>query len=100
MVRWIADETNFPNLCRLYLSNCRSLEEIPSSIGEIPTLQLIEVKYCTESVVASAERIVEEQSENGNEDLRLSITKQFRKGNKPFLQLEYFQCCVVSATGD
>ncbi|XP_047978795.1 putative late blight resistance protein homolog R1B-16 [Salvia hispanica] len=43
IVRWIADETNFPRLRHLHLHECKHLEEIPSGIGEIPTLQLIEL---------------------------------------------------------
>ncbi|KAL1561263.1 hypothetical protein AAHA92_03986 [Salvia divinorum] len=74
LVRWIADETNFPRLRHLRLYCCCNLEEIPSAIGEIPTLQLIDLEECTKSTVASAERIVEEQSENGNYDLKLRIT--------------------------
>ena len=74
LVRWIADETNFPRLRHLYLYNCCELEEIPSGIGEIPTLQVINLASCTKSLVASAERILEEQSEYGNEDLKLSIS--------------------------
>ncbi|XP_042059151.1 putative late blight resistance protein homolog R1B-16 [Salvia splendens] len=73
IVRWKADETNFPRLRHLRVYHCSKLEEIPSGIGEIPTLQLIELEVCSESAVASAERIVEEQSENGNNDLKLRI---------------------------
>ncbi|KAL1561293.1 putative late blight resistance protein R1B-16 [Salvia divinorum] len=73
LVRWIADETNFPRLRHLFLRWCRNLEEIPSGIGEIPTLKLIELEYCSESADASAERIAEEQSENGNDDLKVCI---------------------------
>ena len=70
LVRWIADETNFPRLCHLRLHECKHLKEIP-------TLQLIELVGCSKSAVASAERIVEEQSEYGNEDLKLRITSHF-----------------------
>ena len=73
LVRLIADETNFPRLCHLFVRNCKYLEEIHSGIGEIPTLQLIELEECRESAVASAKRIEEEQSEYGNYHLKLSI---------------------------
>ncbi|XP_042060759.1 putative late blight resistance protein homolog R1A-10 [Salvia splendens] len=76
IVHWIADETNFPRLRHLRVYYCEDLEEIPSGIGEIPTLQLIELVECSESAVASAERIVEEQSENGNNDLKLRILQK------------------------
>ncbi|XP_042057302.1 putative late blight resistance protein homolog R1B-16 [Salvia splendens] len=75
LVRWKADETNFPRLRHLRVYGCRKLEEIPRGIGEIPTLQLIELEECSESAVASAERIVKEQSEDGNNDLKLRIVK-------------------------
>ncbi|XP_042064781.1 putative late blight resistance protein homolog R1B-16 [Salvia splendens] len=73
IVRWIADETNFPRLRHLHLYKCKRLEEIPSGIGEISTLQSIRVDWCSKSTAASAERIMEEQSENGNDDLKLYI---------------------------
>ncbi|KAH6778809.1 hypothetical protein C2S52_010046 [Perilla frutescens var. hirtella] len=76
LVRWRADETNFPRLRHLAISDCPSLEEIPSGIGEIPTLQLI-VLYgsCNPSVVASAKQIQElQQSEFDNYDLKLQIS--------------------------
>ncbi|XP_057771684.1 putative late blight resistance protein homolog R1A-10 [Salvia miltiorrhiza] len=75
LVRWRADETNFPRLCHLFLEYCPKLEEIPAGIGEIPTLQLIHLDYCSDSVVASAKQIQEEQeSEYGNYDLQLRIS--------------------------
>ncbi|XP_042059143.1 putative late blight resistance protein homolog R1B-16 [Salvia splendens] len=74
LVSWIADWTNFPRLHHLRVDNCIYLEEIPSGIGEIPTLQLIELDGCSKSAVASAETIVEEQqSDYENYDLKLSI---------------------------
>ncbi|XP_057773788.1 putative late blight resistance protein homolog R1A-3 [Salvia miltiorrhiza] len=74
VVRWRADETNFPRLRHLILRGCYHLEEIPAGIGEIPTLQLIELEECSDSAVASAKQIQEEQqSEYGNYDLQLRI---------------------------
>ncbi|XP_042059142.1 putative late blight resistance protein homolog R1B-16 [Salvia splendens] len=74
LVRWITDETKFPRLRHLCLHGCSNLEEIPSGIGEIPTLQLIELQECSESANASAKRIEEEQqSEYDNYDLKIRI---------------------------
>ncbi|XP_042064143.1 putative late blight resistance protein homolog R1B-16 [Salvia splendens] len=74
LVSWIADETNFSRLHHLRVDNYIYLEEIPSRIGEIPTLQLIELDGCSKSSVASAETIVEEQqSDYDNYDLKLCI---------------------------
>ncbi|XP_042037161.1 putative late blight resistance protein homolog R1A-10 [Salvia splendens] len=74
LVRWIADETNFPRLEKLIVSGCFKLEEIPSGIGEIPTLQEISLHECEDYLVASVERIMEDQLECGNDDLKVVIT--------------------------
>ncbi|KAH6831965.1 hypothetical protein C2S53_019827 [Perilla frutescens var. hirtella] len=74
LVRWRADETNFPRLRELRIGFCYSLEEIPSGIGEIPTLQLIHLYKCSPSAVASAKQIQEQQqSEFDNYDLKVQI---------------------------
>ncbi|XP_057772101.1 putative late blight resistance protein homolog R1B-16 [Salvia miltiorrhiza] len=74
LVRWRADESNFPRLRRLLLTDCWSLEEIPCGIGEIPTLQLIELYGCSATAMASAREIREvQQSEYDNYDLQLRI---------------------------
>ncbi|XP_057771176.1 putative late blight resistance protein homolog R1A-10 [Salvia miltiorrhiza] len=76
LVRWRADETNFPRLRHLYIRKCPYLEEIPAGIGEIPTLQLIFLEYCSDSAEASAKQIQEEQVfEYENYDLQLIICR-------------------------
>ncbi|KAH6808672.1 hypothetical protein C2S51_026455 [Perilla frutescens var. frutescens] len=71
LVRWQADKTNFPKLKRLVIRGCSALEEIPCDIGEITTLQTIELAKCSPSLVASVQLIIEEQRELGNDDLQL-----------------------------
>ncbi|KAL3825548.1 hypothetical protein ACJIZ3_021577 [Penstemon smallii] len=57
---WRVDDANhFPSLRFLDLGNCKNLEEIPSSVGEIPTLETINVKYCSDGVMSSAENILD-----------------------------------------
>ncbi|XP_057780094.1 putative late blight resistance protein homolog R1A-10 [Salvia miltiorrhiza] len=74
LVRWRADETNFPRLRHLIIQRCSKLEKIPANIGEIPTLELIELKWCNDSANASAKQIQEEQqSEYENYQLQLRI---------------------------
>ncbi|XP_047962102.1 putative late blight resistance protein homolog R1A-10 [Salvia hispanica] len=72
LVRWIADETNFPRLRHLIMSRCYELEEIPRAIGDIPTLKRIDIGECSASVVASAQQIQEQQQEEyANYDLKV-----------------------------
>ncbi|XP_047951645.1 putative late blight resistance protein homolog R1B-8 [Salvia hispanica] len=74
LVRWKADETNFPRLQILVLTKCHKLEEIPSAIGDIPTLQKIYIAECGTSVAASAQQIQKvQQEEYDNYDLQVFI---------------------------
>ncbi|KAH6778848.1 hypothetical protein C2S52_010085 [Perilla frutescens var. hirtella] len=72
--QWITESSHFPQLERLTLYECNDLEEIPTDIGEIPTLQVIEVDVRNLSVVQSAKGIQEEQQSFGN-DLQVSLLK-------------------------
>ncbi|KAL0356174.1 UNVERIFIED_CONTAM: Disease resistance RPP8-like protein 3 [Sesamum radiatum] len=71
LVFWRVENIHFPNLEMLSLSFMYDLEEIPSGVGDIATLRLIEVENCSESIVKSAMQILEEQQSNGNEDLQV-----------------------------
>ncbi|KAL2559823.1 Disease resistance RPP8-like protein 3 [Forsythia ovata] len=73
---WIADSIHFPSLEHLVIEQCRYLKEIPSGIGEIPTLESIEVSLCGDSVVTSAKQIQAEQQSLGNDDLQVRIVNQ------------------------
>ncbi|KAL3812764.1 hypothetical protein ACJIZ3_014032 [Penstemon smallii] len=68
---WRMEETHFPRLRRLSLKSCFELVEIPSDIGNIPTLEIIELFECSAPVVNSAHQIKEEQQRYGNEDFRV-----------------------------
>ncbi|KAI3473410.1 hypothetical protein Pfo_031184 [Paulownia fortunei] len=70
---WEADSINFPMLECLIIRHCYKLREIPCEIGEIPTLQLIELDDCSPSVVSSARQIQEEQQDMGNDELQVRI---------------------------
>ncbi|KAL3825546.1 hypothetical protein ACJIZ3_021575 [Penstemon smallii] len=57
---WRVDDANhFPSLRLLHIGYCINLEEIPSSIAEIPTLEKIKVEYCSDGVMSSAENILD-----------------------------------------
>ncbi|KAL0417080.1 UNVERIFIED_CONTAM: hypothetical protein Slati_3539900 [Sesamum latifolium] len=73
LVWWRAENIHFPNLKLLWLSYMYNLEEIPLSIGDIATLQKIELHGCKESAQDSAKQIAEEQYNNGNESLHVYV---------------------------
>ncbi|KAL8551009.1 hypothetical protein ACS0TY_000189 [Phlomoides rotata] len=70
---WETDSSHFPRLETLSLVCLENLEEIPSSIGDVPTLKSIQLLSCSKSADVSAEIIREKQKENGNEDLDIQV---------------------------
>ncbi|KAJ9554002.1 hypothetical protein OSB04_018047 [Centaurea solstitialis] len=70
---WKASSTSFPCLKRLALWMCEDLEEIPLEIGEIATLELIEIDSRSNSVVKSVKRIQQEQQDEGNDELKITV---------------------------
>ncbi|KAG8380148.1 hypothetical protein BUALT_Bualt07G0163400 [Buddleja alternifolia] len=70
---WMADQTSFPHLEQLVLIGLPELKEIPSGIGDIPTLKAIRLDFCCDSAVISAKKVAEEQEELGNEDLQVQL---------------------------
>ncbi|KAL8267888.1 hypothetical protein R6Q59_001686, partial [Mikania micrantha] len=68
---WTAEITSFSCLKQLEIKTCIYLEEIPAEIGEIPTLELIKIKSCRQSVGESVRRIQKEQHDFGNYDLQI-----------------------------
>ncbi|PSS29087.1 Late blight resistance protein like [Actinidia chinensis var. chinensis] len=68
---WQVSSNPFPRLQRLVLVGCPELQSIPSEIGEVPTLQMIEVRDCNTSVANSAHKIKEEQVSMGNNWLQI-----------------------------
>ncbi|KAH0778058.1 hypothetical protein KY290_009469 [Solanum tuberosum] len=73
--RWelAAGSDNFPMLEKLILFELPKLEEIPESIGEIMTLELIRIVNCGSGVETSAMKIQEEQESLGNYELVVQI---------------------------
>ncbi|KAL3530248.1 hypothetical protein ACH5RR_009570 [Cinchona calisaya] len=71
IVKWTgSDGDHFPCLQKLVLSDCRRLEEVPSCLEEISTLQVIEVNYCPQAVLNLLLKI-KEQYYSGSEDLQV-----------------------------
>ncbi|KAL2492387.1 putative late blight resistance proteinR1A-10 [Abeliophyllum distichum] len=67
---WKVDKTHLPSLQRLSLRYCYNLVNIPSGIGEIPSLEEIELCDCKTSVVTSAQVKQGEKEILGKLDLR------------------------------
>ncbi|CDP16115.1 unnamed protein product [Coffea canephora] len=73
--KWINVSTeSFPCLHRLVLRHCYRLEEIPPCFGDVSTLKMIEVRFCSERVTNSAKSILCEQLDMGNEDIEVLIS--------------------------
>ncbi|XP_020548010.1 putative late blight resistance protein homolog R1B-14 [Sesamum indicum] len=73
LVQWRTKEAPFPRLQSLIIRSCFRLREIPSAIGDITTLQMIELVDCHPSAVTWAKQIQEEQESMANEDLKVCI---------------------------
>ncbi|XP_027076880.1 putative late blight resistance protein homolog R1A-3 [Coffea arabica] len=73
IVRWTASGDDFPPLEKLVLCSCRMLEEVPSCLGDIPTIEMIEIRSCHKSAVNSVKQIQEEQMDLGNKGLKVVI---------------------------
>ncbi|KAH6769445.1 hypothetical protein C2S51_014781 [Perilla frutescens var. frutescens] len=67
LVDWNIESCHFPRLKALLIHASLCMHEIPTDIGEIPTLELIELKLCTKSLADSAIRIQEEQQSYGGD---------------------------------
>ncbi|KAL2531147.1 putative disease resistance RPP13-like protein 3 [Abeliophyllum distichum] len=72
---WKASSEHFPKLERLVLRKCYHLKNIPSSFGEILTLEMIEVHGCRNCVTECAMKIEEKQRESGNEEFKVIISR-------------------------
>ncbi|XP_057774815.1 putative late blight resistance protein homolog R1B-14 [Salvia miltiorrhiza] len=71
---WETESSHFPVLEHLRLGYMRRLKEIPSDIGDIPTLKSIQLdRFCSDAAFRSAKQIRVEQEELGNEDLRIQL---------------------------
>lgn len=76
MSEWTASDDSYPSLQQVLVRGCRKLEEIPDSFGSKCTMQLIEVRSCSDSAVNSALNIKEMQIEvMANYEFKVIISK-------------------------
>ncbi|KAL3322771.1 hypothetical protein AABB24_040054 [Solanum stoloniferum] len=78
---WSASNDHFPVLEHLVLKSCLRLDSIPHDLGDIPTLQIIELENSSQSAVLSAKEIQEEQQNIGNETLEVRLERNFGRIN-------------------
>lgn len=71
--QWVCSSDNFPRLQHLVVHQCLNLESIPSGLGKILTLDLIEVRGCSSSTQSSALEIQKEQESEGNCFLKVHV---------------------------
>nr|GMD72112.1 putative late blight resistance protein homolog R1B-14 [Ipomoea batatas] len=68
----VANSYHFPKLERLVLKHCFSLKEIPNEIGDIPTLEFIELHH-SPALEHCARKIEDEQRDLGNDSFKVYI---------------------------
>ncbi|KAK4395090.1 putative late blight resistance proteinR1A-10 [Sesamum angolense] len=90
-----AESSHFPRLNCLRLLRLRKLKDIPSSFGEIQTLEVIELEMCSDSVVISAKEIAEQQEEFGNPDFRVTVRAKLNSKLEPELKSLASHCFRV-----
>ncbi|KAL7000836.1 hypothetical protein U1Q18_001986 [Sarracenia purpurea var. burkii] len=74
LVYWEATPNHFPKLQHLVLRDCTGLEAIPSGLGDVKTLQTIELYRTSPSAANSARKILQQQKESGvNNKLKVHI---------------------------
>lgn len=77
LMEWEASSSHFPNLQSLVLRFCNLLREIPDGIGEINTLELIDLCECSDSAYNSAKQIQLDQQDLGNDGLTVRIRQHY-----------------------
>nr|GMD33052.1 putative late blight resistance protein homolog R1A-10 isoform X1 [Ipomoea batatas] len=87
---WNAMGDHFPILECLEISGCFCLKEIPGGFADINTLMLIQLSYCSASLVASAKWVQEEQSKYGNDALLVRSENIFWFVSIPLIYLSPF----------
>ncbi|XP_047976411.1 uncharacterized protein LOC125218713 isoform X1 [Salvia hispanica] len=83
----MSESSHFPRLIKLHLFCLNELKEIPSEIGDIPTLRSIVLTYCKELVVLLAKEILEKQEDLHGDQLDLLVHATVRKEDEALEKL-------------
>ncbi|KAL8547494.1 hypothetical protein ACS0TY_007002 [Phlomoides rotata] len=87
LLKWTAEDSDFPVLEKLHLQYLFSLEKIPSGFGEIHTLGYLYVQWCSVSAAISSTEILEEQLSLGNDDLQVAVTLMMKHEEDRFKEM-------------
>ncbi|CAI9112959.1 OLC1v1013474C1 [Oldenlandia corymbosa var. corymbosa] len=71
-----SDDDQFGSLEKLVLSGCSDLEEMPCCLENNTTLQMIKTTGCRSTVTDLVKKIEEVQTDNGNSNLKIIISKE------------------------
>ncbi|XP_073156831.1 putative late blight resistance protein homolog R1B-16 [Henckelia pumila] len=63
IAKWKTEAGHFPSLQHLILEECHALKGIPSEIGEIPTLEKVQLLLCSDAAQSSAMEMFGEDSD-------------------------------------
>lgn len=63
LMHWEASSHHFPRLHRLILKHCENLKAVPSGLGDVSALQIIELYHSSPSAVASVRQIQTQQQQ-------------------------------------
>ncbi|XP_059306486.1 putative late blight resistance protein homolog R1A-4 [Lycium ferocissimum] len=80
---WRSTEDSFPLLESIVIRNCLSLQEIPQEFVNSTTLQRIELRGCTPSLVEFANKVQKEQEELGNNILKVYAFDTINQRTQP-----------------
>ncbi|CAI9108255.1 OLC1v1007818C1 [Oldenlandia corymbosa var. corymbosa] len=75
LLSWTASDDQFDRLEKLVLVRCGSLKEVPSCLDYIPTLEVIELRYCSKKVMELVGNIKEAQENYRNSELKIINVK-------------------------
>ncbi|XP_015167143.1 putative late blight resistance protein homolog R1A-4 [Solanum tuberosum] len=86
---WNASDESFPNLEHILIENCFNLREIPSMVGHMHYLKMVEVKRCGESLEKSVKDFKEVQEGYGNAEPKVLIYPlHIKSGNTGLTEIE------------
>ncbi|CAA3027697.1 late blight resistance homolog R1A-10 [Olea europaea subsp. europaea] len=73
LVYWKASAVHFPRLKCLRLNHCSELDEVPFELANVPSFQILDLKFTTRAAAVSAKTISEHKRQPGGSGFELSI---------------------------